>query len=490
MKNIVGQSFDSDQDKLHEECGVFGVFSNEIEEIEKILFQGLFSLQHRGQESAGIAVTDFKNIKYHKGMGLVTTVFDDFSLSKLKNGRAGIGHVRYSTTGSSYLHNAQPLVLKYKRGTFALAHNGNLVNASALRKSMEDEGAVFQTSVDSEVIANLIARFSERGIVEAIEKTLELIQGAYALLIMTEDKLIAVRDPNGMRPLALGKLNNSYIVASESCAFDAVGASFIRDIKPGEIVILEKDSLSKIQMSVPPKSSLCIFEFVYFARSDSIIDGISVYLARKAAGARLAFECPVDADVVIGVPDSGTTAALGYSEQSGIPYAEGLIKNRYIGRTFIQPNQQERAEGVKMKLNALSRVLKGKRVVMIDDSIVRGTTSKKIVEMLRIAGAKEVHMRISSPPVIYPCHFGIDTPNKKHLIGYSKTIHEICKAIGADSLAYLSTEGLLKTVEDGTGSFCLGCFNGSYPMDVLGDDRLDISEEILLRGENQNGDDI
>jgi len=479
-----------ESDKLNEECGIFGILSNDDHEAEKIVYQGLFALQHRGQESCGIAVSDFKNIRYHKEMGLVARVFDDHTLNKLSGGRIAIGHVRYSTTGASYLHNAQPLVLKYKKGTLALAHNGNLVNAKALRADMEEAGAVFQTSVDSEIIANLIARFSEHGIIEAVKRTVAIIEGAYALLIMTEDKMIAVRDPNGMRPLALGKIDNSYMVASESCAFDAVGGSLIRDIKPGEIVIIDRVGLNKLQTHVPLKSALCIFEFVYFARTDSIIDGISVYMARKAAGARLALEHPVDADLVIGVPDSGTTAALGYSEASGIPFGEGLVKNRYIGRTFIQPNQQMRELGVRMKLNALSKILKGKRVVMIDDSIVRGTTSKKIVEMLKVAGAKEVHMRISSPPVMYPCHFGIDTPNRRQLIGASKTVSEICKTIGADSLEYLSLEGLSKTVEDGSGGFCQGCFNNEYPMDVKSDDRLDIAEEDLLKGEEQDGDDL
>lgn len=486
-KNTVSLTLD---DKLNEECGIFGILSNDDIEVERNVFQGLFALQHRGQESCGIAVSDLKNIRYHKDMGLVNRVFDDNCLDKLTGGKIGIGHVRYATTGAGYILNAQPLVLKYKRGTLALAHNGNLVNAAALRNELEENGAVFQTSVDSEVFAYLIARYSEYGLDEAVRKTVEVVKGAYAILIMTEDKLIAVRDPDGMRPLALGKLENSYVIASESCAFDAIGGTFIRDIKPGEIVIIDKNGLSKIQTSAPLKSALCIFEFVYFARTDSIIDGISVYMARKAAGARLALEHPVDADLVIGVPDSGTTAALGYSEASGIPFGEGLIKNRYIGRTFIQPDQQMRELGVRMKLNALSRILKGKRVVMIDDSIVRGTTSKKIVEMLKIAGAKEVHMRISSPPVIYPCHFGIDTPNRRQLIGASKTVEEICKVIGADSLQYLSLNGLLKTVEDGSGGFCLGCFNCEYPMDVQGDENTDFSDDNLLQGDDLNGDDL
>jgi len=477
-------------DKLNEECGIFGILSNDGHEVERIAYNGLFALQHRGQESCGIAVSDGKNIRYHKDMGLVAKVFDDAIMAKLNGGKLAIGHVRYSTTGASYLHNAQPLVMKYRKGTLALAHNGNLVNAKALRAELEETGAVFQTSLDSEVIANLIARYADHGIIEAIIKTLSRIEGAYALLIITENEMFAVRDKNGMRPIALGKLDNSYVIASESCAFGSINAELIRDIKPGEIVTINKEGLSKIQTAVPLKSALCMFEFVYFARTDSIIDGISVYMARKMAGAKLALEHPINADLVIGVPDSGTTAALGYSEASGIPYGEGLIRNRYVGRTFIQPNQQKREQGVRMKLNALGKVLKGKRVVMVDDSIVRGTTSKQIVEMLRTAGAKEVHMRICSPPVVYPCHFGIDTPNRQQLIGASYSVKEICKLIGADSLEYLSIEGLLKTVEDGICGFCLGCFNGEYPMDVSYDERMDIEEEELISGGELNGDDI
>ena len=466
-------------DKMSEECGVFGVFDNKNKlEVQDIAYYGLYALQHRGQESAGIAISNGKEIKYYKGMGLVADNFDDNTLSQLSGGRIAIGHVRYSTTGDSKVINAQPLVSKYKKGTMALAHNGNLVNSEEIRSELEENGAIFQTSVDTEVIANLIARNNSNGLEEAIKNTMKIIKGSYALVIMTEETLIAVRDPYGIRPLALGKLDDSYVVASETCAFDAVGAEYIRDVKPGEIILINEDGLQSIQTPTPLKTSLCIFEFIYFARTDSTIDGISVYMARKQAGARLAVEHPVEADMVIGVPDSGTTAAIGFAEASGIPYGEGFIKNRYVGRTFIQPNQNMREQGVRIKLNALKRMVKGKRVVIIDDSIVRGTTSKKIVEMLRLAGAKEVHMRISSPPVKYPCYFGIDTSSKDELIGYNYSVDEICSIIGADSLGYLSQDGLLKTVEGSSCGFCEGCFDSCYPMDP-NEDRVKLSEECM-----------
>lgn len=452
--------------RLKEKCGIFGILASDPLAVEEIAYYGLYALQHRGQESAGIAISDGRNIKYHKAKGLVPEVFDESSLANLKGGSIAIGHVQYSAAGEDYINNAQPLVIKYKNGTFALAHNGQLVNAEELRRELENKGAVFQTSTDSEVIANLIARQASENIESSIKLAVESIKGSFALVIMTEDKLIAVRDPNGMRPLALGKLGNSYIVASESCAFDAVGADFIRDIRPGEIIIIEKDGLKSLQVPVPLETSLCIFEFIYFARADSNIDGISVYMARKEAGRILAMEQPVEADLVIGVPDSGTTAAIGYAEASGIPFGEGLIKNRYVGRTFIKPSQHLREQAVQIKLNALKKVVRGKRIVMIDDSIVRGTTSKKIVEMIRLAGAKEVHMRISSPPIKYPCFFGIDTPSRNELIGASYTVDEINKIIGADSLGYLSMEGLLKTVEGSGCGFCTGCFNNCYPIEV------------------------
>lgn len=457
-----------DLDKLKDECGVFGIFDKDGLNVGEITYFGLYALQHRGQESAGIAISTGDDILYHKDMGLVPEVFDEKIIDSLKDGKIAIGHVRYSTEGGSYLHNAQPLVTKYKKGSMALSHNGSLVNSHALRQDLEDKGAIFQTSIDSEVMANMLARYSDEGLEEAIKRMISEVKGSYALVIMTEDKLIGIRDPDGIRPLALGKLDNSYIIASETCAFDAVGAEYIRDVKPGEIIIVDKEGLKSIQTPTPLKSSLCIFEFIYFARTDSTIDGVSVYMARKDAGRILALEQPVDADLVIGVPDSGTTAALGYAEASGIPFGEGLIKNRYVGRTFIQPSQHMREQGVRIKLNALRRTVKGKRIVMVDDSIVRGTTSKAIIEMLRLAGAKEIHMRISSPPVKYPCYFGIDTPDRDELIGANLPVDKICSEIGADSLSYLSMEGLLKTVEGSGCHFCLGCFDSNYPMDVEG----------------------
>lgn len=453
-------------DKLKEACGIFGILDNDNLRIEELTYYGLYSLQHRGQESAGIAVSNGKDIKYHKAMGLVAEAIDAKSLSKLRGGQIAIGHVWYSTDGNVDVQNTLPLVMKYRKGTMAIAHNGNLINADKLRRKLEDQGAIFQTSTDSEVIANLLARQDQEDFEAGLLNTMKAIRGSYALVIMTEDKLIAVRDPHGMRPLALGKLNNSYVIASESCAFDIIGANFIRDVRPGEVIVIDGDGLKSMQIPASLKTSLCIFEFVYFARADSNIDGISVYMARKEAGRILAAEQPVEADLVIGVPDSGTTAAIGYAEASGIPYGEGLIKNRYVGRTFINPDFNKREQNVRIKLNALTRIVKGKRIVMVDDSIVRGTTSKKIVEMLRLAGAKEVHMRISSPPVKYSCHFGIDTPSTKHLLGATYTVEEIRQIIGADSLGYLSTEGLLKTVEESGCGFCLGCFDSHYPMEV------------------------
>lgn len=452
-------------EKLHEECGVFGVFDQDNHVTGELTYYGLYALQHRGQESAGIAVSDENQIKYYKDMGLVNEVFNTQTLDKLGNGKIAIGHVRYSTTGDSDSNNSQPLVMKYKNGMLALAHNGNLVNAERIRSELEQAGAVFQTTTDSEVIVNLIARQTDKNLEDSVLHTVESLRGAYAFLIMTEDKLIAVRDPYGMRPLVLGKLKNTYVVASETCAFDAIGAEYIRDVKPGEIIIITNEGLRSIYTPPSLKTALCIFEFVYLARTDSIIDGTSVYLSRREAGRRLAEEAPVDADLVIGVPDSGTTAALGYAEASGIPYGEGLIKNRYVGRTFIKPSQHMRDQGVLIKLNALRKIVKGKRIIMIDDSIVRGTTCRKIVDMLRLAGAREIHMRVSSPPIKYPCYFGIDTPDMDQLIAANHSVEDICRIIGADSLSYLSIDGLLKTVEGSGCNFCLACFNGDYPME-------------------------
>jgi len=442
---------------------MIGIYDQNGLDVQDIVYFGLFALQHRGQESAGIAVANSEML-YHKGMGWVGDVFDEQTLNSLKGGKAAIGHVRYSTSSDRMYTNAQPLVTKYKGGTMAFTHEGKLVNAESLRRDLEEAGTIFQTNLDIEVIANLIARNIDSGFEEALKKTVGMVKGAYALLMMTEEKLVAVRDPLGIRPLALGKLDDSFVVASENCAFDTTGAEFIRDVKPGEILIIDKDGLTSIQTPVPLESALCIFEFVYFARTDSTIDGISVYAARKESGARLAAEHPVDADLVIGVPDSGITAAIGYAEASGIAYGEGFIKNRYVGRVFIRSSQQMREQGVRIKLNALRRMVKGKRLVVIDDSIVRGTTSKKIVEMLRLAGAKEVHMRISSPPVRFPCPYGIDIETTDELIGHSYDVEEIRKIIGADSLGYLSLEGLLKTVEGSGCDFCRGCFCGKYPI--------------------------
>lgn len=454
-------------DKLHEECGVFGIFTRNQHEIENHIYYGLYALQHRGQESAGMAVSDGERIRHHKGMGLVAEAFSQEDLTRLKGGILGIGHVRYSTTGASDIENAQPLVMQYRQGTLALAHNGNLINVEALRETLAEDGVVFQTTLDTEVIANLISRYSkDRELGEAIAQAMADVQGSYAMVMMDRKRLIGIRDPHGMRPLVLGRLQDSYVLASESCAFDAIGADFIRDVKPGEIVMIDREGLHSYQTPVPLCSALCIFEFVYFARTDSVIDGVSVYLARRQAGRLLAQEHPIEADLVIGVPDSGITAALGYAEESGIPFGEGLIKNRYVGRTFIQPQQHLRDQGVLVKLNALRHIVKGKKVVMVDDSIVRGTTSKKIVAMLRTAGAREVHMRISSPPVAYSCHFGIDTPYRSQLLASGRTVADMATNIGVDSLGFLSEEGLLKTVEGSGCGFCLGCFSGRYPMEV------------------------
>ncbi len=453
--------------KLHEECGVFGIFNNENHDVARATYHGLYALQHRGQESAGIAVNDEGIILHHKDMGLVPEIFNEVVLNHLK-GRIAIGHVRYSTTGGSTRENAQPMVVKYKIGQLALAHNGNLVNAAELRSKMEENGAIFQTTSDTEVIANLISRFrvSSDDIEETLEKVMETISGSYALVILTPKRLVGIRDPQGIRPLCIGKLGNSYILASESCALDAVGAELVRDVRPGEIVLIGEDGIKSIQTKRKEQSHLCIFEFVYFARPDSVIDGISVMQARVEAGKRLAIEHPVEADIVIGAPDGGINAALGYSRQSGIPYGQGLLKNRYVGRTFIQPEQGQRESGVRIKFNAMKSEISGKRVIMVDDSIVRGTTTRRIVQMLKDAGAKEVHMRVSSPPYKFPCYFGIDISSSNQLVASKHTVDDICRMIGADSLGYLSLEGLMKIAEGARCGFCTACFNSAYPMKV------------------------
>jgi amidophosphoribosyltransferase len=455
------------EDKLKEECGVFGIFNNDHHDVARMTYYGLYALQHRGQESAGIAVNDNETIQYIKNMGLVPEVFNDTKLDSLK-GVCAIGHVRYSTTGASHVENAQPIVVKYKNGEMALAHNGNIVNAGELRDKLEETGTVFQTTNDSEVIVNLITRHRilSSNIEEAIPKMMRDVKGSYALVIMTPKRLVGIRDPLGIRPLCLGLMDNSYVLASETCALDAVGAEYVRDIKPGEIVFIGEDGITSIQTEILEKSRLCIFEFVYFARPDSIIDGASVYEARLEAGKRLAIEHPVEADLVIGAPDSGLTAAIGFSRQSGIPYGQGLIRNRYIGRTFIQPDQGQREIAVKIKFNIIKSAVEGKRIVMIDDSIVRGTTTRRIVQMLKNAGATEVHMRVSSPPLKFPCYFGIDISSRKELVASKNTVEQIRNLICADSLGYLSLDGLLKTPVGSQCGFCTACLSGNYPMDV------------------------
>lgn len=454
-------------DKLREECGVFGIYSNNCHDVASLSYYALYALQHRGQESCGIAVNTEGDIVHHKAMGLVPEVFSEKILDGLQ-GRSAVGHVRYSTTGASLLANAQPLVVKYKDGKMALAHNGNLVNASEIREKLEENGAIFQSTIDSEIMAYLISRYRghNNSIEEAIFEMMKEVKGSYALVVLTPKKLLGIRDPYGIRPLCIGMLDNSYVLASETCALDAIGANFIRDVEPGEIVAISDEGLSSIKTNLENESKLCIFEHIYFARPDSYIDGASVYRARFEAGRLLAIENPVDADLVIGVPDSGITAALGYSDQSRIPYAQGFIKNRYVGRTFIQPDQGKREMSVRIKLNAMRNAIEGKRVIMVDDSIVRGTTSKRIVQLLRDAGATEVHLKISSPPVKWPCYFGIDTPSRKHLTAACHTVDEIKEMIGADSLSYLSIEGLISTPVGSKCGFCRACFDGNYPMQV------------------------
>ncbi|MHB1652794.1 MAG: amidophosphoribosyltransferase [Desulfitobacteriaceae bacterium] len=460
---VKGKSFDLIwDDKPKEECGIFGIYAPELE-VARLTYYGLYALQHRGQESAGIAVSDGHNISVYKGMGLVSEVFSDRNIHNLK-GKMSIGHVRYSTTGSSLLANAQPLVVHYQNGMMALAHNGNLTNAGELREELGKDGAVFQTTVDSEVIINLIARYRRGSLEDAVTKTMIDLQGAYALVILAEDRLIGVRDPHGVRPLCIGQLGERYIFASESCALDSIGAKLIRDVQPGEIVTVDESGLHSRQGLPSTTKAGCAFEYIYFARPDSTLDRINVSEARRRMGSELARECPLDADIIIPVPDSGRAAALGYSNNLGIPFEEGLIKNRYVGRTFIQPTQEMREIAVRMKLNANESVLRGKRVVMIDDSIVRGTTSSKLVEMIRGAGAKEVHLLISSPPVLYPCFYGIDTAEREKLIATQLQVDGIRQFVGADSLHYLTEEGLLRAL--GEVPVCLACFNGDYPIEV------------------------
>ena len=456
---------------LREECGVFGVYSAETNDVASTTYYGLFALQHRGQESCGIVVNDDGVFEDFKDTGLVNDVFSPDIIKRLGEGNIAVGHVRYGTTGSNDRSNAQPIVVNHIKGKMALAHNGNLINSGELRRELELNGSIFHTTSDTEVISYIITkeRLSAPSIEQAVNKAMDKIKGAYSLVIMSPSKLIAVRDENGFRPLCYGKTKDGrYIVASESCALDAVGASFIRDIKPGEIVVFDKNGIRSISDHCEKtKGSLCVFEYIYFARPDSVIDGCSVHTARQRAGAFLALEHPVQADVVIGVPDSGLDAAIGYAKQSGIPYEIGFIKNKYIARTFIAPGQKSREDKVKIKLNAIADVVKGKRVVMIDDSIVRGTTSARIVKLLREAGAKEIHMRVSAPPFMNPCYYGTDIDSRENLIACKHTVDEIADIIGVDSLGYLSVENVKKIAKGVYETeYCTACFNGEYPTET------------------------
>ncbi len=458
-------------EKFHDECGVAGIYKKDGKDAAKFIYYCLYALQHRGQESTGITTSKGGVMTTEKGMGLIHEVFANGDVAKLK-GPVGIGHVRYTTAGDSHIRNAQPFEVYHKGVQIAMAHNGNLVNARALRDQLEDEGLVFDTGSDTEVMLYLFARNIRLGAVESIREMCKVIKGSYAAVITFEDKLIGIRDVNALRPLCIGENDRSYVLASESCALDAIGAKFVRDVEPGEIVIIDRGGLQSYSMDLETDKKVCIFEYVYFARPDSTIDGISVYESRYKAGTIMAKELPVDADVVIGVPDSGMPAAIGYSEASGIPYGMGLIKNKYIGRTFIQPSQRMREEGVAIKLNPLRQVLENKRVVVVDDSIVRGTTSQQLVSIIRSGGAKEVHLLCASPPIISGCYFGVDTPSKEKLIAAEHSLEEIKQITGADSVGYISLEGLLRSVGGDGDWFCKGCFGGRYPMEI--------PEELIL----------
>jgi amidophosphoribosyltransferase len=450
-------------DKFHDECGLFGIWNHP--EAANVTYLGLYALQHRGQESAGIVATDGQHFHLEKAMGWVADVFSPERLRRLPGHRA-IGHVRYSTAGSSNLRNAQPITASTARGPIAIAHNGNLTNADALRKGMESEGAIFQSNSDTEVILHLLARAPAGPLEEQIPHALAQVTGAYSVLILTREALYAVRDPHGFRPLTLGRLGDAWVVASETCALDLMEARPERDVEPGELVVIGDDGLRPIRAFPAGERLQCVFEYVYFARPDSVLWGRNVHTTRKELGRQLAREHPAEADIVIPVPDSGTSAALGYSEEAGTPFELGLIRNHYVGRTFIEPKQGIRHFGVKVKLNPMREMLEGRRVVVVDDSIVRGTTSRKIVKMIRGAGARAVHVRISSPPIQWPCYYGIDTPTRKELIGSSHSVEEICRYLGADSLGYLSLDGMLKATGSDPANFCHACFTGAYRVGI------------------------
>ena len=462
-------------DKLHEECGVVGVYGHP--EAANLVYLGLYALQHRGQESAGIVASTHSQMHLELGMGLVADIFDPGRLLKLP-GPLAIGHNRYSTAGKSELVNAQPCMINYAAGSLALAHNGNLVNAKAIRKELGSKGAIFQSTNDSEVIVHLMAQAKSENFVDRAAEALRQVSGAYSLVLMTENELLAARDPHGFRPLCLGKLDGAYIIASETCVMDLIEAEFIREVEPGELILINENGLQSFFPFKKVESKYCVFEHIYFARPDSFLFGEHVYAARKEMGRAMAQESPADADLIVPVPDSGVVSAMGFAEESGIPFEMGLIRNHYVGRTFIEPQSQIRNFGVKLKLNAVKNLISGKRLAIIDDSIVRGTTCRKIVKMLLEAGAKEVHLRISAPPILHSCFYGIDTPHKEELIAHTHSLEETRKYLGADSLQYLSIKKMLEVLQNGKNKFCSACFDGNYPVPIT--DNLTPTQQLNL----------
>ena len=467
-------------DKLHEECGVVGVYGHP--EAANLVYLGLYALQHRGQESAGIVASTHSKMRLEVGMGLVADIFDPLRILKLP-GPLAIGHNRYSTAGKSELVNAQPCMINYVAGSLALAHNGNLVNAQTIRKKLGSKGAIFQSTNDSEVIVHLMAQSKAETFVDRAAEALRQVSGAYSLVLMTKTELVAARDPHGFRPLCLGKLDGAYIVASETCVMDLIEAEFIREVEPGELILINDQGIQSFFPFKKVDTKHCVFEHIYFARPDSFIFGEHVYTARKDMGRAMAQESPADVDLIVPVPDSGVVSAMGFAEESGIPFEMGLIRNHYVGRTFIEPQSQIRHFGVKLKLNAVKKIIAGKRVAIIDDSIVRGTTARKIVKMLRDAGAKEIHLRISAPPILHSCFYGIDTPTKEELIAYTHNLEETRQYLAADSLAYLSLEKMMEVLENGKKKFCSACFDGNYPVPIP-DKELDTNQMGLFTNEH------
>ena len=467
-------------DKLHEECGVVGVYGHP--EAANLVYLGLYALQHRGQESAGIVASTHSKMRLEVGMGLVADVFDPIRILKLP-GPLAIGHNRYSTAGKSELVNAQPCMINYSAGSLALAHNGNLVNAQTIRKDLGGKGAIFQSTNDSEVIVHLMAQSKAETFLDRAAEALKQVSGAYSLVLMTKTELLAARDPHGFRPLCLGKLDGSYIVASETCVMDLIEAEFIREIEPGELILINDQGIQSFFPFKKVETKHCVFEHIYFARPDSFIFGEHVYTARKNMGRAMAQESPADVDLIVPVPDSGVVSAMGFAEESGIPFEMGLIRNHYVGRTFIEPQSQIRHFGVKLKLNAVKKIIAGQRVAIVDDSIVRGTTARKIVQMLRDAGAKEIHLRISAPPILHSCFYGIDTPTKEELIAHTHNLEETRQYLAADSLAYLSLEKMMEVLENGKKKFCSACFDGNYPVPIP-DKELDTNQMGLFTNEN------